>query len=247
MYLIRLDDASEYMDINNWGKIEILLDKYNIKPLVGVIPKNQDESLISVYKKDEKFWQKVKNWERKKWEIALHGYKHVYETKCGGLNPINLRSEFAGVSLERQKDKIREGINIFKKRNINTRVFFAPSHTFDKNTIIALREESNIRIISDTIANDIYKKNDFYYIPQQSGKVRNLNFKVTTFCYHPNEMNKKDFLELENFIKKNKEKFISFKKISLKNRKYSLYDKLLKFLYFSKRAIKNYKKGKKNG
>lgn len=238
MYLLRLDDASEHMNIKNWDKMEKLLDKYNIKPLVGVIPENQDQSLVNTYKKDDFFWLKVKNWENKNWNIALHGYNHVYITKCGGINPINLRSEFAGVSLDKQKEKIRNGINIFKEKKINPKVFFAPSHTFDKNTIIALKEESNIRIINDTIANDVYKKDDFYYIPQQSGKVRNLNFKLTTFCYHPNTMKKDDFLELKIFIEKNQDKFLDFEDIALKDRKYDGYDKLLNFLYFSKRAIK---------
>lgn len=38
-YILRLDDAAERMDIVKWNRMEVLLDKYNIKPLVGVIPK----------------------------------------------------------------------------------------------------------------------------------------------------------------------------------------------------------------
>ena len=41
-YILRLDDAAERMDIVKWNRMEVLLDKYNIKPLVGVIPKCQD-------------------------------------------------------------------------------------------------------------------------------------------------------------------------------------------------------------
>lgn len=185
---MRLDDASEYMDVEKWQRMEDLLDKYHIKPIVGVIPNNQDPDMVGVYPKDEQFWEKVQRWKEKGWTIALHGYTHVFETREGGLNPVNDRSEFAGVPLERQKEKIRAGVRILREHGIEPEIFFAPAHTFDENTLIALKEESDIRIISDTIANDIYFENGFYFIPQQSGRVRKLPFKTVTFCYHPNMM-----------------------------------------------------------
>lgn len=234
-YLLRLDDASDYMDVEKWQKMENLLDKYGIKPLVGIIPDNKDASLIYNYKQDLTFWNKVLSWKNKGWELALHGCYHKYTTKEGGINPVNKRSEFAGVSLDEQRKMIRHGIDILKQYGIVTNVFFAPSHTFDKNTLIALKEESNIRIISDTIANDVYFENDFYFIPEQSGRVRNLPFKLCTFCYHPNTMSDKDFENLEIFLKKYYFKFVAVKEIELKKRLKSLFDKLLHFMYFVKR------------
>lgn len=41
-YIIRLDDASEIMNVSAWERIEELLDNYNIKPIVGIIPNNKD-------------------------------------------------------------------------------------------------------------------------------------------------------------------------------------------------------------
>lgn len=32
-YIMRLDDASEYMDVEKWQRMENLLDKYGIKPM----------------------------------------------------------------------------------------------------------------------------------------------------------------------------------------------------------------------
>ena len=235
MYLIRLDDASEYMDCNRWDKIEQILDKYNIKPIVGIIPKNKDKFLTN-YKKDDKFYEKVHIWIKKGWSVALHGFEHVYLTCEGGINPVQKRSEFAGLSIDEQKKKIREGYSILKEQNIDPKIFFAPSHTFDINTLIALKSETQIRVISDTIANDIYFDNDFYFIPQQSGHVMRLPFKITTFCYHPNTMLEREFELLENFLKHNRDKFISFDKLDLKKRKLSLYDRLLRKLYFLKRS-----------
>lgn len=43
-YLLRMDDASDYMDAEKWQRMEELLDRYGIKPLVGVIPDNRDLS-----------------------------------------------------------------------------------------------------------------------------------------------------------------------------------------------------------
>lgn len=51
MYLIRLDDASEFMDIDKWTTMEILLDNYRIKPIVGVIPDNNDGDFTGKYEK----------------------------------------------------------------------------------------------------------------------------------------------------------------------------------------------------
>ena len=62
------------------------------------------------FEKDEQFWNTTHAWQNKGWEIALHGYDHVCITNEGGINPVNPRSEFAGVSLELQKEKVRKGI-----------------------------------------------------------------------------------------------------------------------------------------
>lgn len=228
-YIMRLDDAASRMNIENWNKMEQLLDECQIKPLVGVIPKCED-SEMQKYQKDDSFWDKVHLWEEKGWTIAFHGYNHVYTTKDGGINPVNQQSEFAGVPLEEQKLKIRLGLEIFKKHGIEPRVFFAPSHTFDENTIEALKSESDIRIISDTVANRPYQKYGMTFVPQQSGRVRKLPFKLVTFCYHPNLMKNVDFLILQNFIVENRENFIIFPLTEV-NRRLNLYDKCLQKLY----------------
>lgn len=232
-YIMRLDDACEKRNIKSWNKIEDILDKYGIKPLVGVIP-NCEDPCMDQYKFDYDYETKLNNWIRKGWTLALHGYNHVYSTDSGGINPVNYRSEFAGESLEVQKEKIRNGVLKFKQLGIIPKVFFAPSHTFDENTLRALFEESDIRIISDTIAYDSYAKDGFTFVPQQSGRVRKLPFKTVTFCYHPNIMQEEDFKELEEFFDKNYEKFISFP-LSETTRKLSFIDKILRKLYFYRR------------
>ena len=234
MYIIRLDDASELMDEKKWNRVEEILDKYNVKPIVGIIPKNEDP-MFNKYKKNKDFWSRARKWQQKGWIIALHGYEHRYVTKNAGINPVHKRSEFAGLNINIQREKIKKGYLILGNHKIKPEVFFAPSHTFDKNTVKALKMETNIRIISDTIANDVYFYDDFYYIPQQSGRVRKLPFKTTTFCYHPNFMSDSEFIKLDAFIEKNKNKFQKYK---LKKRRKNLYDILLGKLYFILRKLK---------
>lgn len=234
-YILRLDDACEKMDIEKWVRMEQLLDKYGVKPLVGIIPYCEDP-MMDDYPVDSKFWSKVNNWITKDWSIAMHGYNHVYSTECGGINPINKRSEFAGEPLEVQKEKICKGIGIMREHGINPKIFFAPSHTFDKNTLLALKAESDINIISDTIANDVYYQDDFQFVPQQSGRVRKLPFKVVTFCYHPNMMKTADFVYLEQFLEKNAVLFTKFELTVNEKRKKSILDKILEKIYFLRKG-----------
>ena len=82
-YVLRLDDACEKRNIDNWDRMERLLDMYKIKPLVGVIPHCEDP-LMNQYPQDMNFWNRVNRWIDKGWSIALHGYNHVCESSNGG-------------------------------------------------------------------------------------------------------------------------------------------------------------------
>lgn len=231
-YLLRLDDASDYMDIEKWERMGVLLDQYNIKPIFGIIPENRDNALISMYSHNSDFW----NWAHQRiangWTPALHGHEHRYVTKEGGINPVNRKSEFAGLPYEEQCRKIKAGYAILKGHGIVPEIFFAPSHTFDENTLRAIRDITPIRVISDTIAYDVYKKGDFWFVPQQSGMVRRLPLSLVTFCYHPNTMTDRTFLELEKFLASWKRMFISFSSQLLRYRKLNFVDYFLRWMYF---------------
>lgn len=233
MYFIRLDDACDKRDVEKWNQMEVLLDKYSIRPIVGIIPKCIDPDMDK-YSVDEEFWQRATMWQQKGWHIALHGYDHVFCSNDGGLNPVNRYSEFSGVSLEMQRQKLAGGVKILKDHGITPTIFFAPAHTYDANTLIALKEETDIRIVSDTIAYDIYRFGEFTFIPQQSGRVRKLPFKTVTFCYHPNSMSENDFNILERFISDNRTRFADGS-IPESKRKLNLIDRVLKYLYFARR------------
>ena len=216
-YLIRLDDACPYMDRAKWQRMEDILDKYGVKPLVGIIPANADPKTM-IELEDPTFWEKAHSWERKGWLIALHGYDHVCISDGGmkGLNPFWKRSEFAGLPLERQREKIKTGINILKQHGFEPKYFFAPSHTFDENTLKALKAVTDIRIISDTISLKPYKRGDFVFVPQISGHCSKMPINgVYTFCFHPNTMKDEDFESVEAFIKIHKSSFVGFNELDL--------------------------------
>lgn len=234
-YIIRLDDAAERMDTGKWNRMEDLLDAYGIKPLTGVIPSCRD-SKMNQYCLETEFWAKVRSWQKKGWVIALHGYEHVYITRDGGLNPIQKRSEFAGVPLTVQEKKIEDGIRIMREQGVCPKVFFAPSHTFDINTVRALKAKSDIRIISDTIANQPYSRYGMTFVPVQAGKARRLPLHTVTVCYHPNLMTDPMFFELEIFIKRNRDKIIEFP-CKETDRKASMLDITVRGIYFLVKRI----------
>jgi len=235
-YILRLDDACPTMDREKWGKIEVICDKYNIKPIVAVIPNNRDLKQMK-NKEDPDFWERVKEWQSKGWYIALHGYEHVYITRHSGLLPFNRQSEFAGLSYEEQAEKIRKGWKVFQEKGIKAKIWVAPSHTFDENTLRVLKAYTDIEFISDGIAVFPFEKYGFKWIPQQFWRFRKMPFGVWTVCLHPNEMKEEEFLSTEDFIKKNYKYFIDIEK--LKYRRFCLLNIIFEKTYWILRRIKN--------
>lgn len=231
-YIVRFDDACPTMDTKKWDFIEDLCDRYDIKPIVAVIPNNKDKQLI-IEKPDNLFWQKVKKWQEKGWCIALHGYDHIYVSDTFGLVPINDRSEFAGVEYEIQVDKIKKGIEIFKGYGIDCNTWVAPAHSFDKNTLKALKKETDIEIISDGIAFSPFYDLNFYWVPQQVWHFRKMFFGTWTGCFHPNNMSEKEFENLDLFIQRNNKSFVDIASLKLSKRKKNIFEKLFEVVYWN--------------
>ena len=206
-YLIRLDDACPTIDVKKWNSVFKILDKYNIKPIVAVIPNNEDEKMLK-NNYDNEFWNKVRDWQEKGYHIALHGYNHRHISKHSGIIHMNNRSEFAGVNIEIQRDKIKKAWQIFKQNKIIPNIWIAPSHTFDKNTLKVLKESTTIKIISDGIAFYPYTENNFFWIPQQLWWFVKKNKGIWTICLHPNEMNDKQIEKFDEVLRENKNNFL---------------------------------------
>ena len=212
-YLIRLDDIAENMDWNMMERASNLFDKFHIKPVLGVIPNNKDPELLNYPTHEKNFWDQVRNWEKKGWKIAMHGNKHVYDKFCKKNDYLGLggNSEFCDHSYEEQYKRLKEGLNKFEKENIEIKTFFAPNHTFDNNTILALKK-SGINEIIDGYGLMPYEENGIKFIPQLFYKLHEMPFGVQTFQIHLNYFKKNDFEKFEKFIESNSKKIISYDK-----------------------------------
>ena len=198
---IRMDDITADMDWNKFKRFKNLLDEHDIKPLIGVIPENRDRTLVKTEPR-EGFWSYVKQLQEHGWVVAMHGYNHLYTTKKPGMFPIGDKSEFAGLSYDRQYEMIREGKRTLKARGIVTDIFMAPSHSFDKNTLRALKE-NGFYIITDGFGITPFRQNGMVFYPisiNRSKTMEDTRDGIVTFVYHANSMNDKDFDKLEKLL-----------------------------------------------
>ena len=198
---IRMDDITPDMDWGKFNRFKDLLDAHRITPLIGVVPKNKDEKL-SLNPAREDFWDYIRQLRDRGWIIAMHGYKHRYTTKEAGLFPIGGKSEFAGLPLERQDEMIRKAKRIFRTNGIETDIFMAPSHSFDKNTLTALKKNGFNRI-TDGFGTEPFRAFDFVFYPiavKRSDSLKDTRDGIVTFVYHTNTMEDKDFDKLKDLL-----------------------------------------------
>jgi hypothetical protein len=215
-YLIRLDDLCPTNNLTKWERFFKLFDRYGIKPIIAVIPNNRDPKLNLCGSYNPEFWNLVRRLQRKKYIIAMHGFEHRYITKNPGLFKLNNRSEFAGLPLHIQQQKINVARNIFEREKINTPVFVAPAHTFDINTLKALRTCSTIGIISDGLLPTPYIRMGFKWIPVQLPEVTLKQKDTWTFNYHPETCTDDAFRKLESFVMQYHKDFVSIDDITFK-------------------------------
>lgn len=201
-YLFRMDDACHTMDKSRWQILEDLFDDFGIKPIVAVVPDNQDPKL-NVDTFDPMFWNKVRSWQDKGWAIAMHGHQHLmHYTESKLVLPFYKRSEFGGLPYEDQSEKIRQSWKLFLSQGVEPKIWIAPAHCFDLVTLKAIRDETAIRIVSDGIACNPYYEHDFFWIPQQLWELNDRRSGLWTVCLHPNTMLDQDILFLRDMIER---------------------------------------------
>ena len=209
--IIRLDDIAENMNWVMMEKVTNLFDKFGVKPVLGVIPNNKDSELMTYPKMNISFWDQVRAWKDKGWEIGMHGTNHVYDLFCAKTDYLGHGggTEFCGQPFSKQLEKIKKGLSKFKEEKIPIRTFFAPNHTFDKNTLSALKE-CGINQVLDGYGIMPYEENKINFIPQLFYKTIVLPFGIQSFQIHLNYFNQKDFDNFKNFIEKNSKKIITY-------------------------------------
>lgn len=240
-YIIRLDDACATFNLQKWQRYFTLFDKYGIKPIIAVIPENKSLE-FNENPKNPNFWKLVKDWENKGWCIAMHGLDHVYVTKNSGiLGTMPAVSEFAGLPYEKQLEKLKRARTIFNENGFDPKVFVAPSHTLDHNTLRALKSATNIEIISDSFALTPYIKYDFKWIPMQSWSFRARPKGIWTICLHPEIGSDNEVLKLDSFLKENIESMTTVENLTFA--KMGISDYLLRYLLYTKRRWMKFKNG----
>ncbi len=187
-----------------WEKIESELSRRGIKPILAVVPDNQDAKLM-VGEARENFWECVRRWQHIGWTIGLHGYQHRYVTQQSGIVGLNARSEFAGLLALEQENKLRQGLAIFERERVHADTWIAPAHSFDLATLQSLRL-LGIRVISDGFHVLPYVDADgMQWVPQQLWQFVLKSYGVWTICYHHNSWSSADLdqfrMDLDRYAK----------------------------------------------
>ncbi len=200
---IRMDDIAPDMDWKRFEEFKALLDCYQVKPLIGVVPDNWDENLKQNedgYEHPE-FWQYMRELQSGGWVIAMHGYRHIYTTKKGGLFPLNNFSEFAGLDYETQKTMIADGKRILQEKGISTDIFMAPAHSYDKNTLKALKDTGFNRL-TDGFGKGAYKWQGMIFHPISFKLSSSLKKRegTTTMVIHANTMDDNDIRRCREYL-----------------------------------------------
>ncbi|MGG5460568.1 DUF2334 domain-containing protein [Clostridium sp. B9] len=212
-YIYRIDDITEDMNWSNFNRCISIFSKYKVVPLIGVVPENNDEDL-KIEKINKDFWKIIKHLkDQGTVEVCQHGYTHVLDSEGESILKSNFgfkrESEFTGKDYCEQLKRIRRGKEILSENGIETETFMAPSHTFDINTLKALKE-LGFKNITDGIGLTPYEICGIKLVPQQFGRPREFPIGLITICMHINAYSEKDFEILENHVKRNQRSAIRF-------------------------------------
>jgi peptidoglycan/xylan/chitin deacetylase (PgdA/CDA1 family) len=211
-YLLRFDDICPTMNWEIWAEIEKILTGFKIKPILAVVPDNQD-SHLQVAPAHPDFWQQVRRWQSQGWTIGLHGYQHRYVTAEAGIIGFNNYSEFAGLPSAEQEAMLQKGLAIFQHERVRADVWIAPAHSFDTATVTVLKE-LGLHFINDGFFVFPRVDNGILWVPQQLWDFRPMPFGVWTVCFHHNEWTPEEMLRFRYNIRQYKGFIASFNEIS---------------------------------
>lgn len=207
-YLIRFDDICPTMNWGVWDRIETLLDLHGIKPIVAVVPDNQDAKLHAQQPNDA-FWSRVRRWQDKGWTIGLHGHRHVYDTQDAGIVGLNAYSEFAGHARERQVRKLEAALDIMGRENVRPKLWAAPAHSFDAVTLDILKEHGLCVVSDGMYLRPVKDRTGIVWIPQQTWRFRSMPFGTWTVCCHHSLWGAGDIERFEDDLRRYREKIVA--------------------------------------
>jgi predicted deacetylase len=199
-----MDDITPTMDWARFYALISLFRRFKVKPLLGVVPDNRDPKLhVSPPAKD--FWERLRVLAaRDEVEFAQHGYQHIMTNSAGtaligAVYGLKERSEFAGLSYDEQRAKIRLGQSILRHHGIETTFWMAPNHSFDRNTLKALRD-CGFTALTDGISLFPFKDEGIICIPQQLWKPKWMPTGTITICLHSDEITVREVARIRQFL-----------------------------------------------
>jgi len=206
-YIFRLDDITPGMDWDRFWALMQLFCRHGIKPLLGIVPDNRDHNL-NRRPPYGPFWDTMRRLaDSDEIDIAQHGYQHilVHRPRAAILGPsVGIRkevSEFAGDTYVDQAFRISEGKKILAQRGLSTTYWMAPNHSYDENTLKALRN-NGFNAVSDGIALFPFVEHDLLFIPQTSWRPYWMPFGVQTICLHTNNITPDRIKGLRVFLRR---------------------------------------------
>lgn len=198
-YLVRFDDICPTMNWSIWERVEDILLRAGIKPILAIVPDNQDPKL-RMGEPNKEFWDRVRAWQMRGWTIGLHGYQHLHATGNGGILKLNPWSEFSGLAFEEQKWKLQQARDILDREDVHPDLWIAPAHSFDANTLRAL-DEIGIGHLSDGFSLYPYRDaSGMMWVPQQLWHFRRMSFGIWTICLHLNSWSLADVARFDSDV-----------------------------------------------
>jgi hypothetical protein len=151
----REDGVQPFLQLESLKRVNQLLEMYNMSVSLGIIPNFSGE--YPIYS-----------------DVDLLAYLHeillksaIYEAAMYGVTDRYCcigrlgHSEFAGLPLDRQEELVHQGLAILHSAfpGIPITTFIPPFHTYDNNTLIAIRSEGlNVVSTDDYVEAVLYRK-----------------------------------------------------------------------------------------
>ena len=205
--IIRIDDVCPSMDRERFEKYIAEFKVLGVKPLLGIIPLCQDDSIN--YGQMDDFWELMRRMQNDGYPIAMHGVNHVYCAQAKGLVCNRKMSEFSSLSFEEQKEKLLLGKSKLEKEGIYTDTFMAPGHSYDRNTLKALKS-TGFEYITDGRSAEPYILEGIKCIPAIGPWKRHSGRGVLTICLHPSSDKDSNLKAVIDLINRDKDRIISF-------------------------------------
>lgn len=210
-YLLRCDDLCPAAPRERWRRVEALIEEFSLQPILAVVPDNRDPELGDATP-DPAFWRRIHALEVLGAVVGLHGYRHICASHGRSLVRLARTSEFAGVPAGTQRMWIRDGLRILRAHGLNPRIWVAPRHGFDHNTLDALGAEG-IVLLSDGFARIPFLRGGATWIPQQLWGPVDKPKGLWTICVHANTATDADISSLRAFLTVHADQFTSVDRV----------------------------------